>query len=67
MKTKLIPGWLRVASQVTLALPMIGFFTQAVGSDYFKQYMADVVIQIIGSYGTALIDALVQSLLYGAA
>ena len=65
MKTKLVPGWLRITSKVTLALPMVGFFTQALGSDYFKQYMADVVIQIIESYGTALIHVAVQALLYG--
>ncbi len=67
MKTKLVPGWLRVTSNVALALPMVGFASQAFGSDYFKQYMADVVIQILESFGTALIHVAVQTLLYGSA
>jgi|WetSurMetagenome_2_1015567.scaffolds.fasta_scaffold758706_1 hypothetical protein len=67
MKTKLVPGWLRFFSKAALALPMIGFFSQALGSDYFKLYMADVVVQVLASFGTALIDTVVQALLYGAA
>ncbi|MFA5864835.1 MAG: hypothetical protein WC975_09120 [Phycisphaerae bacterium] len=67
MKTNLIPGWLRITSQLMLALPMIGFFTQAIGSQYFKQYLADTFISIIESFGTALIHAAVQALLYGVA
>ncbi len=67
MKTKLVPGWLRVSSNLALALPMVGFFTQALGSDYFKMYMADVVVQILASFGTALIDGVIQALFYGIA
>jgi hypothetical protein len=67
MKTKLIPGWLRLTSRLALALPMVGFFTQMIGSDYFKQYVADVLVSVIESFGTALIHVAVQTFLYGAA
>ncbi len=67
MKTNLMPRWLRVTSHIMLAVPVVGFVTQALGSDYFKQYLADVFISIIGSFGTALIHTAVQALLYGGA
>lgn len=67
MMTKLIPGWLRVTSRVALALPMVGFFSQIVDSTYFKQYLADVLVSVIGSFGTALIHVAVQAFLYGTA
>ncbi|NLE29671.1 MAG: hypothetical protein GX629_08390 [Phycisphaerae bacterium] len=67
MKTRLIPGWLRLSSQLVLALPMVGFFSDIVGSDYFKQYVADVLVSVIESFGTALIHVVVQAILYGAA
>jgi len=67
MKTRFVPGWLRITSQLALAVPMVGFLTQAVGSDYFKQYLADVFIRIVESFGTALIHVAVQTFLYGGA
>lgn len=63
MKTNLMPQWLRMTSQLVLALPMVGFITQALGSDYFKQYIADVLINIIEQYGIGLIDLGVRGLL----
>jgi len=67
MKTNLIPRWLRVVSRVALVVPMVGFITQAIGSDYFKQYLADVFVSIMNSFGTALIHVAVQTFLYGGA
>jgi hypothetical protein len=67
MKTNLIPRWLRTSSQVALAIPMLGFFTQMLGSDYFKEYLADVLINVTESFGTAIIHVLVQTILYGTA
>jgi len=67
MKTKLVPGWLRRTSQIALAVPMLGLFTQSVGSDYFMQYLADVFISVFQSFGTALIHLVVQTFLYGGA
>lgn len=67
MKTRLIPGWMRLTSQLALTLPMVGFFTQMIGSDYFKQYVADVLVSVIESFGTALIHVAVEAFLYGAA
>jgi hypothetical protein len=67
MKTKLVPAWMRISSQVLLAVPMLGFASQAAGSVYFKQYLADVFISIIESFGTALIHLAVQQFLYGGA
>jgi len=67
MKTRLMPTWLRIASQTVLAIPMVGFITQMIGSDYFKEYIANVLISVIESYGTALIHLAVQSFLYGTA
>jgi hypothetical protein len=65
MATKLMPTWLRLSSQVTLAVPMVGFFTQMLGSDYFKQYIADVMISVVETFGTSLIHVAVQALLFG--
>ena len=49
MKTKFMPDWLRNVSQVVLVLPMVGFLMQLFGSDYFKQYLANVFISVLES------------------
>jgi len=67
MKTRLVPAWLRVPSLLMLAVPMVGFVSQAIGSTYFKQYVADVLISVISSFGTALIHIAVEQFLYGGA
>jgi hypothetical protein len=67
MKTKLFPVWLRRTSQLALALPMLGAFTQMLGSDYFKVYIADTLVSVLSSLGTALIDSLIQIFFYGVA
>jgi hypothetical protein len=67
MKTKLVPGWMRIGTQVALAVPMVGFFADVFESPYFKQYLADVLIGVINSFGTALIDSVIQSVFYSVA
>ena len=62
MKTKLVPGWLRTFSNMVIFLPMLGLFTQFLGSEYLKQYTADVLITIINTVGSALIDIIIQAI-----
>jgi len=67
MKTNLVPRWLRIGSHLVVTVPMLGFFTQMLGSDYFKEYLANVLISVTESFGTALIHVIVQKILYGVA
>jgi hypothetical protein len=67
MKTKLFPVWLRRTSQLALALPMLGGFMEVFESDYFKVYIADTIVSVLSSLGTALIDSLIQIIFYGVA
>ena len=41
---------------------MLGVFSQFLGSDYLKQYVADVLIAVINTVGSALIDSFVDSI-----
>lgn len=62
MKTNFIPRWLNIASKSILYLPMLGFFMQFIGSDYLKQYLADVLINIISTFGGGLINIFVDTI-----
>ncbi len=62
MKTNFVPRWLDLFSKTVLYLPVLGLFTQFLGSDYLKQYAADVFINIIESFGAGLINIMVNAI-----
>ena len=67
MKTNLVPTWMRISTQLMLMLPMIGLISNIFKSHYFKQYLADVLISVVTSVGTAIIDTVIQGIFYGSA
>ncbi len=62
MKTKLVPSWLRIVSVGAIVLPVLSFYSQIVDSDYFKQYLADVIINIAHSFSAALINLAINAI-----
>lgn len=62
MKTKLVPSWLRTVSNIAIFLPMLGFYSQILDSPYFKQYLADVIINIANSFSSALINLAIDAI-----
>ncbi len=62
MKTNFVPRWLSIFSKGVLYLPVLGFFMQFMGSDYLKQYFADVLINIITTFGGGLINMFVDTI-----
>jgi len=60
-----LPHWLWVTGGFGAAVPFAGFLVDLLETEYFKQYVAQFMIDIVESLGTALVHAVVQSIFYG--